>query len=110
MEHFQFGRPLIEAGGSEPGETATVHAAAASEEDADIVEQIIELIETRVRPAVAQDGGDIVFRGFESASGTVYLNLRGSCAGCPSSRATLKGGIENMLKMYIPEVTAVEAV
>jgi Fe-S cluster biogenesis protein NfuA len=110
MEHFQFGRPLIDGKTAEPGEAEPVHASAASEEDADIVEQIIELIETRVRPAVAQDGGDIVFRGFESASGTVYLNMRGACSGCPSSRATLKGGIEKMLKMYIPEVNAVEAV
>ena len=78
--------------------------------DEEIVVQIKELLETRVRPAVAQDGGDIVFRGFESKSGTVFLNLRGSCAGCPSSTATLKNGIENMLRHYIPEVNGVEAV
>ena len=70
--------------------------------------QIKELINTRVRPAVAQDGGDIVYRGFKS--GTVYLNMRGSCAGCPSSTATLKMGIENMLKHYVPEVLQVEAI
>ena len=69
---------------------------------------IKELLETRVRPAVAQDGGDIVYKGFKN--GTVYLNLRGSCAGCPSSSATLKMGIENMLKHYVPEVLQVEAV
>ena len=67
-----------------------------------------ELIDTRVRPAVAQDGGDIVYKGFKN--GTVYLNLRGSCAGCPSSTATLKMGIENMLKHYVPEVLQVEAI
>ena len=75
--------------------------------DGEVISQIKELIETRVRPAVAQDGGDIVYRGFKN--GTVYLNLRGSCAGCPSSTATLKMGIENMLKHYVPEVQAVEA-
>ena len=69
---------------------------------------IRELIDTRVRPAVAQDGGDIIYKGFKN--GTVYLHMRGSCAGCPSSTATLKMGIENMLKHYVPEVTQVEAV
>jgi len=73
-------------------------------------EQIKELIETRVRPAVAQDGGDIIFKGFDGASGVVSLHLQGSCAGCPSSTMTLKNGIENMLRHYVPEVTAVEAV
>ena len=105
MEHFTQGLPVIE------GEAT---AAPLKEEydaaDAEIVEQIKELLETRVRPAVAQDGGDIVFRGFEGKSGTVFLNLRGACAGCPSSTATLKNGIENMLRHYIPEVNAVEAV
>jgi Fe-S cluster biogenesis protein NfuA len=75
-----------------------------------VVDQIKELIETRVRPAVAQDGGDIIFRGFNSASGIVSLHLQGSCAGCPSSTMTLRNGIENMLRHYVPEVTAVEAV
>src|SRR5882724_12409615 len=74
----------------------------------EIVVQIKELIETRVRPAVAQDGGDIIYKGFKN--GTVYLHMRGSCAGCSSSTATLKMGIENMLKHYVPEVTQVEAV
>jgi len=77
------------------------------DEDADIISQINELLETRVRPAVAQDGGDIVFHGFDA--GVVYLSMRGSCAGCPSSTATLKMGIENMLRHYIPEVTEVRA-
>jgi Fe-S cluster biogenesis protein NfuA len=81
-----------------------------SEEDTEIVEQIKELIETRVRPAVASDGGDIIFKGFDGSAGTVFLELRGSCAGCPSSTMTLKNGIENMLRHFIPEVNAVEAV
>ena len=78
------------------------------EADTEIVSQINELLETRVRPAVAQDGGDIVFQGFQQ--GVVYLHMRGACAGCPSSTATLKMGIENMLRHYIPEVTEVRAV
>lgn len=105
MEHFTKGLPAIE------GEVAS--APLREEYDAadeEIVVQIKELLETRVRPAVAQDGGDIVFRGYEGSSGTVFLNMRGSCAGCPSSTATLKNGIENMLRHYIPEVNAVEAV
>ena len=77
-------------------------------ETAEIVEQIKELIELRVRPAVAQDGGDIVFRHFEEDDGTVFLEMRGACAGCPSSTMTLKHGIENLLKHYVPEVTRVE--
>ena len=76
--------------------------------DTDIVKKIIELIETRVRPAVAMDGGDIIFEKFES--GIVYLHMQGSCAGCPSSTATLKSGIENMLKHYVPEVSEVKPV
>ena len=75
-----------------------------------MVAQIKELIETRVRPAVAQDGGDIIFKGFDGGAGIVSLHLQGSCAGCPSSTMTLKNGIENMLRHYVPEVTAVEAV
>jgi Fe-S cluster biogenesis protein NfuA len=75
--------------------------------DADIVEQIKELIETRVRPAVAKDGGDIIYRGFQR--GTVYLTMHGACSGCPSSSATLKQGIETLLKHYVPEVTEVRA-
>lgn len=107
MEHFQLNRPLISeaAPAEDPGTDAVL-----SEEDEDIVEQIVELLETRVRPAVAQDGGDIIFRSFDSQTGTVYLNMRGACSGCPSSTATLKGGIEKMLMHYIPEVTAVQAI
>jgi Fe-S cluster biogenesis protein NfuA len=103
MEHFVANRPVVLA---EPA--AAAGSAAGDPEDTEIVAQIKELIETRVRPAVAQDGGDIIFRGFEE--GVVYLHMQGSCAGCPSSTATLKMGIENMLKHYVPEVVAVEAV
>jgi Fe-S cluster biogenesis protein NfuA len=99
MDHFVAGKPVM----LKPGA-----AAASNENDSDIVKQIKELIETRVRPAVAQDGGDIIFRGFED--GIVQLELHGSCSGCPSSTITLKNGIENMLKHYVPEVVAVEAV
>jgi len=77
-------------------------------ETLEIVEQIKELIELRVRPAVAQDGGDIVFKHFDDADGVVYLEMRGACAGCPSSTMTLKHGIENLLKHYVPEVNGVE--
>ncbi len=104
MEHFTRGLPLIE-GAAEEATQETY-----SEDDAEVVEQIKELIETRVRPAVAADGGDIIFKGFDGESGVVSLHLQGSCAGCPSSTITLKNGIENMLRHYVPEVTAVESV
>jgi Fe-S cluster biogenesis protein NfuA len=103
MEHFTAGRPVILA---EAGEDA--NAAEGGEEDDEIVTQIKELLETRVRPAVAMDGGDIIFQDFED--GVVYLHMQGSCSGCPSSTATLKAGIENMLRHYIPEVREVCAV
>ncbi len=77
-------------------------------ETAQIVAEIKELLDTRIRPAVAQDGGDILFSRFEADSGVVYLHMRGACSGCPSSSATLKAGVENMLKHYVPEVTRVE--
>ncbi len=103
MEHFTAGRPiLLDA----PAGAAAAKAPAA--EDDDIVAQIKELIETRVRPAVAQDGGDIEFHSFED--GIVYLQMHGSCSGCPSSTATLKAGIENMLRHYVPEVIEVRPV
>jgi Fe-S cluster biogenesis protein NfuA len=105
MDHFTRGLPLIE-GDHEEAEDETSYG----EGDPEIVAQIKELLDTRVRPAVAGDGGDIVFKGFDGGSGIVFLLLRGSCAGCPSSTMTLKNGIENMLRHYIPEVTAVEAV
>jgi len=103
MEHFTAGRPVILA---EAGEDA--NAAEGGEEDDEIVTQIKELLETRVRPAVAMDGGDIIFQDFED--GVVYLHMQGSCSGCPSSTATLKAGIENMLRHYLPEVREVCAV
>ena len=96
---------ILEGGGEEAGAEDNY-----SDSDAEIVDQIKDLLETRVRPAVAQDGGDIIFRGFDGASGVVSLHLQGSCAGCPSSTITLRNGIENMLRHYVPEVTAVEAV
>ena len=97
-----------------PGTAAGIDIAAAApafEEDpadGDIIDQIKELIETRVRPAVAQDGGDIIYRGY--AQGTLYLGLQGACQGCPSSAITLKNGIESLIRHYVPEVEAVEAV
>jgi len=106
MEHFTRELPLLASGAEAPSEKAESY----SEGDSDIVEQIKELLETRVRPAVAGDGGDIVFKGFDGSAGTVFLELRGSCAGCPSSTMTLKNGIENMLRHFIPEVNAVESV
>jgi Fe-S cluster biogenesis protein NfuA len=102
MEHFTAGQPVLLAG---PGDEMPT---AGDAEDDEIVSQIKELLETRVRPAVAQDGGDIIFEDFED--GVVYLHMQGSCSGCPSSTATLKAGIENMLRHYIPEVVEVRAV
>ena len=103
MEHYQSGAPVIE------GEAGTSGGHAAHDgPDADIVRQIKELLDTRVRPAVAQDGGDITFHGFDR--GVVYLHMQGACAGCPSSTLTLKMGIENLLRHYIPEVTEVRPV
>lgn len=103
MEHFQSGAPVMEGDGQAAGGHAD-H----SGPDAVIVSQIKELLDTRVRPAVAQDGGDITFHGFDR--GVVYLHMQGACAGCPSSTLTLKMGIENLLRHYIPEVTEVRAV
>jgi Fe-S cluster biogenesis protein NfuA len=100
-DHFVSGLPVLE-GAEEDGEGDYDPA------DAEVVEQIKELLDTRVRPAVAGDGGDIVFRGFRD--GIVRLHLQGACSGCPSSRATLKHGVENMLRHYVPEVVAVEQV
>ncbi len=107
LDHFASEAPLF-APGSAAGISVADEAADDDPADADIVAQIRELIETRVRPAVAQDGGDIVYRGFKA--GTVYLALHGACAGCPSSTMTLKNGIEGLLKHYVPEVETVEAV
>jgi len=98
MEHFTSGQPLL----------LRENAAEDAEEESEVVAQIKELLETRVRPAVAQDGGDIIFEHYED--GVVYLHMQGSCSGCPSSTATLKAGIENMLRHYVPEVVEVRAV
>ncbi len=110
LDHFSANMPLFApgsaAGISVPADDESAYAD--DPEDAEIVEQIRDLIETRVRPAVANDGGDIVYRGFDK--GTVYLKMQGACAGCPSSSATLKNGIEQLLKHYVPEVTEVRAV
>jgi Fe-S cluster biogenesis protein NfuA len=100
MDHFTAARPtLLDSAVEEAADTGA---------DSEVVTQIKELLETRVRPAVAQDGGDIVFKGFED--GVVLLALKGSCSGCPSSTATLKAGIENLLKHYVPEVREVRQV
>ena len=103
MEHYQSGQPVMAGEAQAPSGHAEHHG-----EDGAIVEQIKELLDTRVRPAVAQDGGDITFHGFER--GVVYLHMQGACAGCPSSTLTLKMGIENLLRHYIPEVTEVRPV
>jgi Fe-S cluster biogenesis protein NfuA len=102
MDHFTSGAPLIE--GEEAGADEEVYEG----ETAQVVAEIKDLIDTRIRPAVAQDGGDILFARFEPDTGVVYLNMRGACAGCPSSAATLKAGVENLLRHYVPEVTRVE--
>ncbi|UZK64779.1 NifU family protein [Sphingomonas sp. M1-B02] len=109
LDHFSANMPLFRPG-SAAGIAVPPEAGDYGDnpEDADIVAQIRELIETRIRPAVANDGGDIVYRGFDA--GKVYLQMQGACAGCPSSSATLKNGIEQLLKYYVPEVTEVRAV
>jgi Fe-S cluster biogenesis protein NfuA len=105
MEHFTRGLPVIASAAEEPDDAESY-----GEGDPEVVAQIRELIDTRVRPAVAADGGDIIFKGFDGGSGIVFLHLQGSCAGCPSSTITLRNGIENMLRHYVPEVNAVESV
>lgn len=108
LDHFSAGMPLFN-----PASAASISVPADETlplddpADAEIVDQIMELIETRVRPAVARDGGDIIYRGFQR--GIVYLQMQGACAGCPSSSATLKNGIEQLLKHYVPEVVEVRA-
>ena len=105
MEHFMSGAPIVAAGGStETSEAGEFFEAV----DADTVATIKELIETRVRPAVANDGGDITFRGYKD--GVVYLAMKGSCSGCPSSTATLKHGIQNLLRHFVPDVTEVRPI
>ena len=109
LDHFVTGAPLF-AQGSAAGIDIAEGAFAIEEkpEDSDIIEQIKELLDTRVRPAVANDGGDIVYRGYRD--GRLYLAMQGACAGCPSSAVTLKRGIEGLIKHYVPEVVSVEAV
>jgi Fe-S cluster biogenesis protein NfuA len=107
MDHFTSGAALFP--GEAEGESAAGHSDVAYEGDtAQIVAEIKDLLDTRIRPAVAQDGGDILFDRFDAATGVVWLNMRGACSGCPSSTATLKSGVESMLKHYVPEVTGVE--
>ena len=110
LDHFVSDAPLFAPGSANGIEVSRDEGFAVEEDpaDADIVEQIKELIETRVRPAVAQDGGDIVYRGYRD--GRLYLAMQGACQGCPSSAVTLKQGIEGLIKHYVPEVTSVEAV
>lgn len=107
LDHFVSQAPLFV-----PGTAAGIHVAAEDFDedpaDADIIDQIKELIETRVRPAVAQDGGDIVYRGYKD--GRLFLGMQGACSGCPSSTVTLKRGIESLIRHYVPEVESVEAV
>lgn len=109
LDHFSADMPLFKAGTAAgiqvPAEESEVTDNPA---DADIIAQIRELIDTRVRPAVANDGGDIIYRGY--SEGKVFLRMQGACSGCPSSTATLKNGIESLLKHYVPEVTEVLAV
>ena len=108
MEHYMSGAPLLADGTAASDEAADEEDEFFNEADAETVATIKDLIETRVRPAVANDGGDIIYRGFER--GTVFLKMQGACAGCPSSTATLKNGIEQLLKHYVPEVTEVRAI
>jgi Fe-S cluster biogenesis protein NfuA len=104
MEHFMSGEPLLNRGVAETDDGGEFYDTA----DAETVATIKDLIETRVRPAVANDGGDITFRGFKD--GVVYLNMKGACSGCPSSTATLRHGIQNLLRHFVPEVTEVQPV
>ena len=108
LDHFVSGAPLFA-----PGSAAGIHVAADEDfdddpADSEIIDQIKDLIETRVRPAVAQDGGDIAYKGYKD--GRLYLSMHGACAGCPSSTVTLKRGIESLIRHYVPEVETVEAV
>jgi len=108
MEHYMSGAPLLADGSAGNDEATDEQDEFFNESDADTVAQIKDLIETRVRPAVANDGGDITFRGFKD--GVVYLNMKGSCAGCPSSTATLQHGIQNLLRHFVPNVVEVRPV
>lgn len=109
LDHFMLDAPLFKQGSAAGIEIATDEPSFDEDPaDADIIDQIKELLETRVRPAVAQDGGDIVYRGYKD--GKLYLGMQGACAGCPSSMVTLKRGVESLIKHYVPEVETIEAV
>jgi len=103
MDHFTHGGPLLNGAEREAADGEVYEG-----ENAQIVAEIKDLLDSRIRPAVAQDGGDILFSRFEPDTGVVWLHMRGACAGCPSSAATLKAGVETMLRHYVPEVTRVE--
>lgn len=109
MDHFVSGAPLLADNVSNAEALAVEDDVVYEGETAEIVAEIKELIATRVRPAVANDGGDIIFKRFDVDTGIVHLSMRGACSGCPSSTLTLKQGVENLLRHYVPEVTAVEA-
>ena len=102
MDHFVSGAPLMRGGAFDSADP--------DGEDSEIVAEIKQLLDSRIRPAVAQDGGDILFDAFDEETGTLSLRMRGACAGCPSSSATLKAGVEQMMRHYVPEVTSVEQV
>jgi len=108
MDHFVAGGPILREAGAEPASSDGHSEIAYEGEAAQIVAEIKDLLDTRVRPAVAQDGGDILFDRYEPDTGILWLQMRGACSGCPSSSATLKAGVENMLRHYVPEVTRVE--
>jgi Fe-S cluster biogenesis protein NfuA len=110
LDHFMLDAPLFRQGTAAGIDVAPDAALNVEEDpaDADIIDQIKELLETRVRPAVAQDGGDIVYRGYKD--GTLYLGMQGACSGCPSSTVTLKRGVESLIKHYVPEVETIEAI
>src|SRR5204862_341669 len=108
LDHFTAQMPLFRGGSADFAVPPAEEEIADDPADAEIVAQIKDLIDTRVRPAVANDGGDIIYRGFDK--GKVYLKMQGACSGCPSSTATLKNGIEQLLRYYVPEVTEVRAV
>ena len=110
LDHFMLDAPLFRQGSAAGIEIAAEQALSFEDDpaDADIIDQIKELLDTRVRPAVAQDGGDIAYRGYKD--GKLYLSMHGACAGCPSSAVTLKRGVEGLIKHYVPEVETIEAV